>query len=262
MPPTTSNSRRSLTFLPPLATVIAPAPETDATLNENAFGPPMWGFPRRLKRMRSWVFTSVAVPSVERGFVPSLSWSTMIAVVRPSRTSTSGLSRVGRKPCTKAEWVSLIIRCDSAAMVSRTSDDFPEPETPVNTVRRRFGRSMFTPCRLFSRAPRTRIRSWESAGWGIGMGLLGIVGRSARRAPPLRDPGRRVSETRQRRSSRVGGREFRSVPIAHHITHQRRSPGASAFRCRRCSGGYHCGCHRMGLRSPAAHRGALRLEHF
>jgi hypothetical protein len=78
-----------------LATVIVPAPETEATLNENAFGPPMWGFPRRLKRMRSWASASVVVPSVEQGFALSLSWSTMIAAVRPPRKSTSGLSRVG-----------------------------------------------------------------------------------------------------------------------------------------------------------------------
>jgi hypothetical protein len=49
-------------------------------------------------------------------------------------------------------------------MVLNTSDDLPDPETPVNTVRRRFGISMLTFFRLFSRAPWTRIRSWVSAG--------------------------------------------------------------------------------------------------
>jgi hypothetical protein len=39
----------------------------------------------------------------------------------------------------------------------------PEPETPVKTVSRRFGISMLTSRRLFSRAPCTRIRSWLSA---------------------------------------------------------------------------------------------------
>ncbi len=57
----------------------------------------------------------------------------------------------------------MIIRCDSAAMVSKTSELLPEPETPVNTVSRRFGISMLTSLRLFSRAPCTRIRSWLSA---------------------------------------------------------------------------------------------------
>ena len=82
--------------------MIAPAPRTDATLNENALGEPMCGWPSRLKRMRSIALASVAVPTVERGFAPIRSWSTMIAVVSPSRTSTSGRASVGMKPCTKA----------------------------------------------------------------------------------------------------------------------------------------------------------------
>jgi hypothetical protein len=45
---------------------------------------------------------SVAVPTVDRGFAPIRSWSTMIAVVSPSSTSTSGRASVGMKPCTKA----------------------------------------------------------------------------------------------------------------------------------------------------------------
>src|SRR6186713_2713956 len=48
-------------------------------------------------------------------------------------------------------------------MVSNTSELLPEPETPVNTVSRRFGISMLTSLRLFTRAPCTRIRSWLSA---------------------------------------------------------------------------------------------------
>ncbi len=43
---------------------------------------------------------SVAVPTVERALAPIRSWSTMIAVVRPSRTSTSGRDSVGMNPCT------------------------------------------------------------------------------------------------------------------------------------------------------------------
>src|SRR5205823_4104053 len=48
-------------------------------------------------------------------------------------------------------------------MVSNTSELLPEPETPVNTVSRRFGRSTLTSLRLFTRAPCTRMRSWPSA---------------------------------------------------------------------------------------------------
>jgi len=71
-------------------------------LNEYALGEPMCGLPSRLKRIRSIALASVAVPTVERGFVPIRSWSTMIAVVSPSSRSTSGRASVGMKPCTKA----------------------------------------------------------------------------------------------------------------------------------------------------------------
>src|SRR6185369_12999410 len=54
-------------------------------------------------------------------------------------------------------------RRDSAAIVSKTSELLPEPETPVNTVSRRFGISTLMSLRLFSRAPCTRMRSWLSA---------------------------------------------------------------------------------------------------
>src|SRR3712207_3347398 len=56
-------------------------------------------------------------------------------------------------------------RRDSAAIVPKTSEDLPEPDTPVNTDSRRFGMSTDTSARLFSRAPRTRMTSWLSA-WG------------------------------------------------------------------------------------------------
>ena len=52
--------------------------------------------------MRSIASVSVTVPTVERGLEPIRSWSTLIAVVIPSSTSTSGRASVGMKPCTKA----------------------------------------------------------------------------------------------------------------------------------------------------------------
>lgn len=143
----------------PRSTVIPPLARTDAVLNEYALGGPMCGCPSRLKRMRSIALASVAVPTVERGSEPSRCWSTMIAVVSPSSTSTSGRASVGMKPCRNALYVSLISRCDSAAIVSNTRELLPEPETPVNTVSRRLGSSMLTSLRLFSRAPNTRMRS-------------------------------------------------------------------------------------------------------
>ena len=86
----------------PRSTVIAPLARTDGTLKENALGGPMWGCPSRLKTIRSIALASVAVPTVERGLAPIRSWSTMIAVVRPSSRSTSGRASVGMKPCTNA----------------------------------------------------------------------------------------------------------------------------------------------------------------
>jgi hypothetical protein len=61
------------------------------------------------------------------------------------------------KPWTNALYVSLISRCDSAAIVLKTSELLPDPETPVNTVNRRLGMSRLTSRRLFSRAPRTSM---------------------------------------------------------------------------------------------------------
>src|SRR5689334_8033970 len=54
-------------------------------------------------------------------------------------------------------------RWDSAAIVPNTSELLPEPDTPVNTVRRRLGMSRLRSLRLLTRAPWTRIRSWRSA---------------------------------------------------------------------------------------------------
>ena len=102
MPPVTLKLRRSLTVFPARSNLTAPAPLIEATLNENACGEPMCGCPSRLNRMRSIALASVTVPTVDRGSDPIRCWSTVIAVVRPSSTSTSGRARVGMKPCTKA----------------------------------------------------------------------------------------------------------------------------------------------------------------
>ena len=87
--------------LSPRWTVIAPEPDTLGTLKEYAPGPPMCGSASLENRVRRWAPASVMVPTVERTLAPIRSWSTMIAVVRPSRESTSGLARVGMNPCTK-----------------------------------------------------------------------------------------------------------------------------------------------------------------
>lgn len=71
------------------------APQELSSLEQAVAGGPMCGSPRRLKRMRSMALASVAVPTVERGSEPIRCWSTMIAAVSPSRTSTSGRAWLG-----------------------------------------------------------------------------------------------------------------------------------------------------------------------
>jgi hypothetical protein len=73
-----------------------------ARLKLNAYGGPAYGAPIRLKRIRSIVYASVAVPTVERAFAPIRSWSTMIAALRLRSESTSGRARLGMKFWMKA----------------------------------------------------------------------------------------------------------------------------------------------------------------
>ncbi len=100
MPPVRLKLAFSVIVLSPRWIVMPPEPLADATLKEYAPGEPMCGFASRLKRMRSIASVSVTVPTVERGLDPIRSWSTLIAVVIPSSTSTSGRASVGMKPCT------------------------------------------------------------------------------------------------------------------------------------------------------------------
>ena len=238
MPPVMLNSRRSLISRPPFSRVTAPAPLIDATLNENACGPPMCGSPSRLNRMRSIAPVSVAVPTVERTSPPIRSWPTTIAVVSPSRTSTSGRLRVGISPCRNALYVSLIIRWDSAAIVENTSELLPEPETPVKTVSRRLGSSTLTSRRLFSRAPWTRIRSWPSAAAWAGASVLVavlvavLIGGSVPAGGCVTSPRRSGSCFPRGR-----GRRRRGCPTAARWApgRPRRRRTAGARRCRRGS---------------------------
>src|SRR5437899_2538294 len=93
MPPVMLKLRRSFTVRPARSRVTAPLARTEGTLKENAVGEPMCGCPSRLKRMRSIALASVAVPTVERASAPIRCWSTMIAVVSPSSTSTGPRQR-------------------------------------------------------------------------------------------------------------------------------------------------------------------------
>src|SRR4029450_5955589 len=64
-------------------------------------------------------------------------------------------------------------RWDSAAIVPKTSELLPDPDTPVNTVSRRLGSSTLMSLRLLTRAPCTRMRSWRSAATLIGRSCHG-----------------------------------------------------------------------------------------
>src|SRR5207248_444799 len=143
---------------------------------------------------------------------------------------TSGRASVGMKPCTKALYVSLISRCDSAAIVSNTSELLPEPETPVNTVSRRFGISTLTSLRLFSRAPCTRMTSWLSAPCGAGGRVrhdrrAGVAGRADRDpAPPgvsdiVADLEAEPVAIEGQRRVRIGVREEGGVNRDVHVGH-------------------------------------------
>src|SRR5215204_150748 len=230
MPPRRLKVAFLVWVLAPRSTVIAPLARTEATLNANALGGPIWGFPSRLKRMRSIALASVAVPTVERASAPIRCWSTMIAVVRPSSTSTSGRASVGMKPCTKALYVSLINRCDSAAIVPNTSELLPEPDTPVNTVSRRFGISTLTSLRLFTRAPCTRIRSWLSAGCSAGdcvsvLITMLIVSPSVGRGRLRGLRRRRLARSAQLRAVRLVLLRRRGRGNGRFLPYRRRRPG-------------------------------------
>src|SRR5918999_1697363 len=179
--------------------------------------------------IRSMAWASVAVPTVERALAPIRSWSTVIVAVRFSSESTSGRGGVAMNPWTNAEYVSLMSRCDSAAIVPNTSELLPEPDTPVKTVSRRFGISTVTSLRLFTRAPRTRMRSWVSAACvnsrvleqpedvAVGVGDGGHQAAAAHVVRRLVDGGARGGHLGQLRLN------VRHVPVGHRRGHALRS---------------------------------------
>src|SRR5579872_535840 len=105
---------------------------------------------------------SVIVPTVEWDPPPRCFWSTTIAMLRFSMASASGWAYRGRKLRTNVLKVSFNWRRASEAMVSKTMDDLPDPDTPVKIVILRFGMHNDTFFRLFSRAPRIVINSWDT----------------------------------------------------------------------------------------------------
>src|SRR5918999_4037826 len=99
------------------------------------------------------------VPTVDRGLRLVDFWSTETAGDSPSMKSTSGLSIWPRNGRAYEDSDSTYRRWPSAKMVSKASEDLPDPDRPVKTMSESRGRSSETFLRLCSRAPRTMRRS-------------------------------------------------------------------------------------------------------
>src|SRR5271170_6714682 len=99
------------------------------------------------------------VPTVDRGLRLADFWSMDTAGLSPSMKSTSGLSIWPRNCRAYADSDSTYRRCPSAKIVSNARLDFPDPDSPVNTISASRGKSSETSFRLCSRAPRTTRRS-------------------------------------------------------------------------------------------------------
>src|SRR5919112_1160155 len=115
-------------------------------------------------------------------------------------------------------------RCDSAAIVSKTSELLPEPDTPVNTVSFRFGMSRSTFLRLFSRAPRTSMEpQWEASGDAVRYqpasriagtpfaSLAGSGGRQYRAPMPRTSPEMQAAQVRLARTDGLARGELAEV---------------------------------------------------
>src|SRR5512139_1582294 len=100
---------------------------------------------------------SVIVPTVERGFEPTVFWSIDTTGERPLTKSTSGFLSWPTKRFANVDIDARRRRCPSAYTVSNASDDLPEPLTPVTTTSLSRGISTSTFFKLFSRAPRISI---------------------------------------------------------------------------------------------------------
>src|SRR5699024_8394243 len=96
-------------------------------------------------------YISVIVPTVDRMLPLTGFWLMTADGDRLCIESVSGCPYWGSRFRIKALNISFSCRWDSAATVSNTMDDFPAPETPVNTVSYCLGilRSIFF--KLFSR---------------------------------------------------------------------------------------------------------------
>ena len=103
----------------------------------------------REKSKRNAEYISLIVPTVERALPPKRAWSIITEADSWSIKSTFGFWYFGNLPLINAEYVSFICRWLSAAIVSKTILDFPDPDTPVKTTIFSLGISRDTFFKLF-----------------------------------------------------------------------------------------------------------------
>src|SRR4051794_23642137 len=84
-------------------------------------------------------------------------------MLRFSIASASGWPKRGNRLRMNMLKFSLSRRWASVAIVSKTIDDLPDPDTPVNIVILRLGMRNETFLRLFSRAPWISMYSWATS---------------------------------------------------------------------------------------------------
>src|SRR5699024_23066 len=102
-------------------------------------------------------YISVTVATVDLGFLLVVFWSIEIAGDKPSIVSTSGLSICPKNCLAYALKDSTYLRCPSAYIVSKASDDLPDPDKPVITISLSLGISISTSFKLWARAPLTTM---------------------------------------------------------------------------------------------------------
>ena len=131
-----------------------------AVLGENesdsSRGAPDGYEPAREKSMRIELDSVVSVPTVDRVLGAPRRCCSATAGGRPVIESTCGLWPCAMSRRAYGATDSRNRRWASAKIVPNASDDFPDPDTPVNATMHPRGTSTFTSTRLFSRAPRTR----------------------------------------------------------------------------------------------------------
>src|SRR5687768_9373698 len=111
-------------------------------------------------------------------------------------------------------------RCASVAIVSKTIEDLPEPETPVTIVILRFGMRSETSLRLFSRTPRSSMNSFT-------LHLQGTGGPT--RSSDLRPRGDHLTRgaVRRRAHDLLGGLNHAAADVGPAVRLRDEPPGAA-----------------------------------